>query len=133
MNPRYPAVARRAGHLCEYCRAPEALFNFAFEVEHIVPSSQDGEDDLENLALACRSCNLYKGDHQTGIDEATQQQAPLFHPRRNHWEEHFRVETETAILDGVTSAGRATIARLQMNSPIQVAARRQWMRLGLFP
>ena len=29
--------------------------------------------------------------------------------------------------------GRATVARLEMNSRLQVAARQQWMRLGLFP
>lgn len=28
MNPRYPAVAQRAAHRCEYCLAPEAVFNF---------------------------------------------------------------------------------------------------------
>ena len=39
MNPRYAPVAERAGHRCEYCRAPEAIFNFPFEVEHIVPTS----------------------------------------------------------------------------------------------
>ena len=45
MNPRYPFVAERAAHRCEYCRAPEAIFNFPFEVEHIIPLSRDGHDD----------------------------------------------------------------------------------------
>ena len=36
MNPRYSAVAERAGHRCEYCGAPEVVFNFPFEVEHII-------------------------------------------------------------------------------------------------
>lgn len=40
MNPHYPLVSRCAGHRCEYCRAPEAIFNFPFEVEHIVPSAR---------------------------------------------------------------------------------------------
>lgn len=35
MNPRYHAVSTRAEHRCEYCHAPEATFNFPFEVEHI--------------------------------------------------------------------------------------------------
>lgn len=38
MNPNYTSVANRANHCCEYCRAPEIIFNFAFEVEHIRPS-----------------------------------------------------------------------------------------------
>jgi len=33
----------------------------------------------------------------------------------------------------LTAIGRATIARLQMNSPAQLAARQQWVRLRLFP
>ena len=28
INPHYPTVAQRAGHRCEYCRAPEAVFDF---------------------------------------------------------------------------------------------------------
>jgi hypothetical protein len=32
MNPHYEVVALRAGHRCEYCHAPEAVFNFPFEV-----------------------------------------------------------------------------------------------------
>lgn len=33
MNPHYHAVGTRAEHRCEYCHAPEAIFNFPFEVE----------------------------------------------------------------------------------------------------
>jgi hypothetical protein len=35
MNPKYAFVALRAGHRCEYCHAPEVVFNSLFEVEHI--------------------------------------------------------------------------------------------------
>ena len=44
MNPRYAQVALRAGHRCESCRAPEVVFNFPFEVEHIIPVSRGGLD-----------------------------------------------------------------------------------------
>ena len=62
MNPCYLMVAKRAAHHCEYCGAPEAVFNFPFEVEHVVPPGCGGTDDESNLALACRSCNVYKSD-----------------------------------------------------------------------
>ena len=133
MNPRYPLVARRAGHRCEYCRAPEAIFNLPFEVEHIIPRSREGGDDESNWALACRSCNLYKSDQIEGRDEVTQKNVRLFHPRRDRWDEHFRVERETGTILGLTPIGRATVAILQMNRGNQLAARRPWMRLGLFP
>jgi hypothetical protein len=133
MNPHYAAVAERAGHRCEYCHAPESIFNLPFEVEHIIPSSRDGPDEEANLALACRACNLYKGGHLTGLDERTQTSASLFHPRQDEWETHFRVNIETGVIEGLTASGRATLARLQMNAPGQLLARILWMRLGLFP
>ncbi len=133
MNPLYPLIAQRAGHRCEYCRAPEAIFNFPFEVEHIIPSSQDGSDDESNAALACRSCNLYKSDQIRDSDPVTGKVVRLFHPRRNRWNKHFRIESESGAILGLTPTGRATIAILQMNRPIHLEARRQWMRLGLFP
>jgi hypothetical protein len=37
VNPNYPLVAERAGHRCEYCHAPEAIFNVPFKVDYIVP------------------------------------------------------------------------------------------------
>jgi hypothetical protein len=52
MNPHYSRAAERAGHRCEYCQAPEAIFNFPFEVEHILPPGRGGTDDESNLALS---------------------------------------------------------------------------------
>ncbi len=133
MNPHYAEVALRAGHRCEYCRAPEAVFNFAFEVEHVVPECLDGPDAESNWALACRSCNLFKAAHVAGRDPESGSEALLFHPRREQWTEHFQVDAESGRIVGLTPIGRATVVRLQMNSAAQMAARRQWIRLGLFP
>lgn len=133
MNPRYAEVALRAGHRCEYCRAPEAVFNLPFEVEHVTPVSRGGPDAEANWALACRSCNLHKASHVSGIDPESGTEVRLFAPRVDRWEEHLRLAADTGRLEGVTPIGRATAERLQMNSEAQVAARRQWVRLGLFP
>ena len=133
MNPRYAQVALRAGHRCEYCRAPEVVFNFPFEVEHIIPVSGGGLDTESNWALACRSCNLRKATHLSGIDPENQAIVRLFHPREDRWEEHFRLDIESGRIEGLTVTGRATVTRLEMNSQSQLAARRQWLRLGLFP
>jgi hypothetical protein len=133
VTSRYTSVSQRAGHRCEYCHAPEAIFNFAFEVEHVIPVAAQGSDDDSNLALACRACNLYKTNHLTGVDEVSQTEVSLFHPRRDRWEDHFAVDPETCAIQGLTPVGRATVARLRMNAPLQLEARRQWKRLGLFP
>jgi hypothetical protein len=133
MNPRYVQVALRAGHRCEYCRAPEAVFNFPFEVEHIIPVSRGGTDTEANWALACRSCNLRKAAHMSGVDPESQGAVRLFHPREDRWKEHFQADPGSGEITGLTAVGRTTIARLEMNGTAQIAARRQWMRLGLFP
>jgi hypothetical protein len=133
MNAHYSVVAQRARHRCEYCRAPEAIFNFPFEVEHILPSSQQGVDLENNLALACRSCNLSKSSHVTARDDETKGTVRLFHPRIDLWDEHFEFIAETGIIRGQTPIGRATAERLCVNSRLQREARSQWIRLGLYP
>lgn len=131
MNPHYPLVSARARHVCEYCRAPEIVFNLPFEVEHIRPLARGGESGDENLALSCRSCNLYKADFVEAVDELRQQEVSLFNPRRDAWGEHFSIVEESGEILGLTACGRATVSRLRMNGEPQVAARRQWLRLGL--
>lgn len=71
MNTLYSVVAERAVYRCEYCHAPEAVFNFPFEAEHILPQARGGSDDLDNLVLACHACNLFKSDFETGRDEVS--------------------------------------------------------------
>ena len=133
MNPHYSRVAERAGHRCEYCHAPEAIFNFPFEVEHIIPPGRAGTDDKSNLALSCRSCNLFKSDQIEGIDRQTGDTVPLFNPRQHQWNEHFAADPRSGTLSGMTPLGRATVECLHMNGSVQLAARRQWIRLKLFP
>ena len=133
MNRHYGHVAERAGHRCEYCRAPEAIFNLPFEVEHIIPASEHGPDEESNLALACRACNLFKSDQQTCFDEESGTLVRLFHPRHDRWDEHFGVNLESGEVLGATAVGRATIACLRMNREIQRKARIAWCQLGLYP
>jgi len=132
MNPYHPQVAARAGYRCEYCHAPESIFNFAFEVEHVIPAVREGGDGETNLALSCRACNAYKSTRTESLNPDGVV-ARLFHPRQDVWERHFQVDAETGVIEGLTSVGRATISCLNMNSPAQHIARRQWIRLGLFP
>lgn len=52
-----PVVFARANHTCQICgHAPEDLC-----VDHIVPISLGGTDDLDNLQAACWDCNSRKG------------------------------------------------------------------------
>jgi HNH endonuclease len=133
MHSKYSIVAARANRVCEYCDAPEIISNVAFEVDHTTPLSKGGTDDLENLALCCRICNLRKSDHTTAIDPLTQSTVPLFNPRQHTWSEHFaKSSTSPYLIIGKTPIGRASIARLALNSSLQVRAREFWVSLGIF-
>lgn len=133
MNPRYLAVASRAGHRCEYCHAPQSVFNFTFEVEHVHPTSRGGADDDTNLCLSCRACNLRKGNRFEYRDEVSGEVVPLFNPRQHRWTDHFAVDVESGEVRGTTPIGRATVECLDLNHPHQLLARHLWARLRLFP
>ena len=133
MNQNYPIIASRAGNICEYYHAPEALSNIEFEVDHIIPISRNGTTELDNLALSCRICNLRKSDHVEGIDPVTLKTVRLFNPRQDVWFEHFEKQMQLPYqILGKTEIGRATITRLDINSSLQLRARRLWVALGLF-
>lgn len=115
-------MRKRAGNRCEYCQVRQEDSPLAaLHVEHIVPKTHGGTDDLENLALACIDCNLHKGPNLTGIDPETSQVSVLFHPRRDRWRDHF--EWRGSYLQGKTTVGRTTIRVLSMNSEDQLALR----------
>ncbi len=127
------AVERRAGERCEYCRAPQRVAGYRFHVEHVVPRSHGGSDDLSNLALSCATCNFAKGATIAALDRDTGTRVPLFNPRLDHWEEHFEWADDGFTLLGRTPVGAATVAALNMNQPVQTTARPLWRQLGLFP
>ena len=132
-NPLYFLVAERAGHRCEYCHAPESIFNVVFEVEHIKPVAAGETGTTENLALACRSCNSFKGSRSGYSDPELDQEERFYHPRLDRWEEHFLASTESSEISPLTAIGKATLIGLKINSRAQVMARQFWIQLGLFP
>jgi hypothetical protein len=123
MGPATKAeVRKRAGNACEYCHLHQDDSPLAaLHLEHIIPKVHGGEDDLDNLALACIDCNLHKGTNLTGLDPQTGKITELFHPRRHQWADHF--EWIEIYLTGKTNIGRTTIRVLNMNSNDQLALR----------
>lgn len=51
-------VKKRDRGICQYCNqhAPDGA------VDHVIPLSRGGSDELSNLVWACQSCNSSKGD-----------------------------------------------------------------------
>ena len=115
-------VRERAGNACEYCHLRQDDSPLAvLHIEHVIPKSHGGSDELDNLALACIDCNLHKGPNLTGIDPETGTVTELFHPRRHPWGDHFA--WDGIYLVSNTPIGRTTIRVLNMNSEDQLALR----------
>ena len=126
-------VVTQAGGVCEYCRYPEEFNSERFSVDHILPRVLGGADNLNNLALSCRNCNERKQDATEAQDPLTEESVPLFHPRRDRWEDHFAWSDDFRHIIGLTPTGRATIARLQTNHSGVVRQREVLHQLGLHP
>lgn len=80
---RRRAMSRRAifvrdEHRCQYCG------EFADTIDHVFPRSRGGEHTWENVAAACKPCNLTKRDRTP--DEAQMRLArPCRAPRATAW------------------------------------------------
>ena len=124
MDPKVRARVRaRAHERCEYCLLPESAIDIPFHVEHIRSRQHLGDDNPENLALACDRCNLYKGPNLSGVDPKSDEVVELFHPRRQNWSEHFGLEGARIV--GQTPTGRATVGLLKMNATPRLRLRKR--------
>ena len=47
-------------HQCAYCTAT----GLPLEIDHVIPQSHGGSNRVANLVMACRACNLAKGDQR---------------------------------------------------------------------
>jgi 5-methylcytosine-specific restriction endonuclease McrA len=61
-------IFHRDHYTCQYCGATGA--DGPLEVDHVLPQSERGDDDLSNLVTACRDCNRRKsGKVLVGVDD----------------------------------------------------------------
>lgn len=80
---RRTALSRRAlfardDHRCQYCGET------ADSIDHIVPRSRGGGNEWENVAAACRPCNLRKRD-RTPAEAGMVLARPPRQPREHTW------------------------------------------------
>ncbi|WP_298611499.1 HNH endonuclease signature motif containing protein [uncultured Thiothrix sp.] len=126
-------VAERARGCCEYCLSQAQFSPNPFSIEHIHPRSAGGATQLDNLALSCAGCNAHKYNKTQALDPISNKLVALFHPRTQHWTEHFTWnETYTLVL-GLTPTGRATVETLQLNRVTLQNLRAVLYTAGLHP
>lgn len=110
-------VAERAGDSCEYCLVP-ILFGFAtpYHIDHIISEKHGGPTAIENLALACPACNLYKGSDIATYLAKEEVTVRLYHPRKDPWTKHFNLDDQ-GHLSALTKVAKGTIQLLNLNDP----------------
>jgi 5-methylcytosine-specific restriction endonuclease McrA len=104
-----------------------------FTIDHIFPETRGGGDGFDNLCFCCFWCNVYKQAHIEGLDPRTKRLVPLFNPRTQRWDEHFRWSSTFTRVLGRTAVGRATVEVVRLNRPRLVRARKVWAHHGLHP
>jgi HNH endonuclease len=122
-------IFEQADRCCEYCLQPEIFAFCPHEIDHVIAEKHEGLTIAENLALACKLCNTFKGSDIASIDPLTGEITALYNPRTDVWREHFRLED--AMFLPLTAKARTTVRLLQLNRSDRVAERNLWIPLGL--
>ena len=121
LNDRVKQIVRkRADFACEYCGVTEQNAGGELTVDHFLPQSKGGGDELENLVYCCSRCNLYKSDFW--IEPPNE--PSLWNPRVEPAENHFW-QADDGHLYALTAKGELSIRILNLNRPQLVAYRRQ--------
>jgi hypothetical protein len=126
-------VTEDAHRRCGYCLTSQRIIGRPMAVEHIVPESKGGATVRDNLWLACRRCNEFKGNRTHFADPLTGEEVSLFNPRLQSWPVHFAWNENGTEIIGLTAVGRATVAALRLNNEEIVGARWLWVQAGWHP
>lgn len=124
-------VLARARESCEYCLVHADYAVLVHEIDHVIAEKHGGITEAENLAYACAQCNRFKGSDIATLDPHTGKVEPLFHPRRQRWQEHFRLDGPGIV--SLTPTGRATERLLQLNQIDRILLRKALLSAHRYP
>lgn len=124
-------VISRAQESCEYCLVHADYAVLVHEIDHVIAEKHGGATEADNLAYACAQCNRFKGSDIATFDPQTGQIVPLFNPRTQSWQDHFR--HDGAVIMTLSPQGRATERLLQLNQIDRVLLRRELISAGRYP
>lgn len=124
------AVREYAQSRCEYCGMSEADTLLPHEPDHIIARQHGGDTTLMNLAYTCFQCNRFKGPNIASLDPLTGALTPLYNPRTERWDQHFRLSE--ALIEPLTAIGRATVFLLRLNDPERMTVRANLLSRGRY-
>jgi hypothetical protein len=124
-------IRARAGGKCEYCLLDERYTIKRHEVDHIFALKHGGVNTADNMCLCCVNCNRYKGSDLSSLDPVTNEVITLYHPRRDEWSTHFRLNG--AVIEGITPTGRVTVKLLNINDLERLTEREALLKIGRYP
>ena len=124
-------VAERAEWRCEYCLLHNDDSFTPHQIDHIISRKHGGDSSSENLALTCVRCNAWKGPDIASFGFQADEIVPLFHPRRDKWQDHFRLAG--AEIEPLTSVGAATARLLRFNGAGRTGERVALTATGRYP
>ena len=124
-------VVERAARRCEYCLLHQDDSFTPHQIDHIISRKHGGNSSPGNLALACIRCNAWKGSGIASFGLEPGRIVPLFHPRRDRWRDHFRLEDSE--IWPITETAAATARLLRLNSFGRVSERQVLSRSGRYP
>jgi hypothetical protein len=122
-------VTERARRRCEYCLVHEDDAGFPHQIDHVISRKHGGSSGIGNLAYACIVCNRYKGTDIASIDRSGRP-IRLFDPRRDSWDEHFKLDGP--VIQPLTAIGEVTARLLRLNAVERVIERRLFQALGSY-
>ena len=116
---------------CEYCLIHADHAVLVHEIDHVIAEKHGGATEADNLDYACAQCSRFKGSEIATFDPQTGQIVPLFNPRTQSWQDHFR--HDGAVIMTLSPQGRATERLLQLNQIDRVLLRRELISAGRYP
>jgi hypothetical protein len=128
-EPARVLAIERSHRRCEYCQIHEDDAGFPHQIDHIISRKHGGSSGIGNLAYACILCNRYKGTDIASIDR-TGRPIRLFNPRRDSWDEHFKLDGP--IIQPLTAVGEVTARILRLNRTERIIERRLLQALGSY-
>jgi HNH endonuclease len=126
-------IEDRAGGACEYCLIHARDTYYGCQVDHVIAEKHGGLTELNNLAFACAICNRAKGSDIGSYVPGTQRLVRFFNQRTDRWEEHFRLNARSLLIDPLTDIGAVTVQLLGFNDIERILERQTLVQIGHYP